>query len=188
MPKHCRRCGIFLPENGLCGKCLHKRRYYTQVVAAFPYEGLVEHMISQLKYAKRLVFARTLSQLLFEKFAACQKPEAILPVPLHGRRLISRGFNQSFEMIRPLAKHFSIPLLHHSVIRQKITKPQIGLDSKARTENLQGAFKVVKPIVYEHIVLFDDVMTTGATIKELAKTLHTHGVKQIDIWCLARRG
>jgi len=112
-------------------------------------------------------------------------PDAILPIPLHTKRLRQRGFNQSLELARPLAKQLKIPLLTQGVIRHRHTQAQKTLSSTERLYNLQDAFSLTAPLTYQHIALFDDMITTGSTCMELAALLHEQGV-HVQIWTCAR--
>jgi ComF family protein len=113
-------------------------------------------------------------------------PEAILPVPLHARRLRERGFNQSIELARPASRAFGLPLVRDLVKRSRPTSPQTALDIKQRRQNLRNAFVVDGKIPYSHIAILDDVVTTGSTVNELAKVLRRSGVQTIQVWSIAR--
>jgi ComF family protein len=114
------------------------------------------------------------------------KPDCIIPVPLHSRRLRERGYNQALEIARPLAKHLNIPIDVTSFRRIKATVPQAMLSYDDRANNIRGAFAINKAISYKHIVVIDDVITTGATITEFCKTLLQSGDVTIEVWALAR--
>lgn len=112
-------------------------------------------------------------------------PDAILPIPLHTKRLRQRGFNQSLELARPLAKQLKIPLITQGVIRHRHTQEQKTLSGTERLHNLQDAFRLTAPLTHQHIALFDDMITTGSTCMELAALLHEHGIR-VQIWTCAR--
>jgi ComF family protein len=157
-------------------------------ISAFAYQPPISNLLLGIKFGKNL---RELSSL-GELTAACilsqmaQVPDAILPVPLHTARLHKRGFNQALELARPLAKQLGIPLLTHAVKRGKFTLPQTELDSQQRQQNLSQAFQIAAPLPYQRVAIFDDVITTGATSRELARLLRAHGVQHIDVWSCAR--
>ncbi|MCU7798210.1 MAG: ComF family protein [Candidatus Thiodiazotropha sp. (ex Myrtea spinifera)] len=113
-------------------------------------------------------------------------PDTLIPVPLHPLRLRERGFNQSLELARLLAKYQALDLNWRAVRRIRSTTAQTGLSEKDRRKNLRSAFEVNDDLAGRHVALFDDVITTGATITELSRTLLRAGVKRIDIWALAR--
>lgn len=192
LPEHCPQCGYFLLKKALCGNCLNNKWFYSSVYAAYPYQGLVEKMITQLKFNHQLIFALALSQLMHERmmdyYQGKPLPQAILPVPLHKKRMQERGFNQALEIARPLARKLQLKLLKNEVIRIIHTLPQSGLNAKNRKQNLKNAFTLVRPVPFQHIAILDDVMTTGETVNALSHVLRENGVKKIDIWCCARRG
>ena len=171
----------------LCGHCLSSPQAYEETIAPFLYVRTMRYLITGLKFGRQFKNARLLGMLLAEKIKECSElPNCIMPVPLHQARYCERGFNQSIEIGRTLARELSLPLDLSSCIRQKNTAHQTQLPSKQRRKNIRQAFTVVKQPKYKHIALLDDVMTTGATVSELAKTLSRAGVERIDIWVCAR--
>ena len=162
--------------------------YCQQTISAFAYQSPISNLLLAIKFGRDLGKLSTLSTLTAE--AILQQidrvPEAILPIPLHRQRLRKRGFNQALELARPLAQRLHIPLLTDSVIRQKATHAQTELNFEQRQQNLQQAFQLNKPLPYQHIIIFDDVITTGATTASLASLLRQHGVKRVDSWSCAR--
>jgi ComF family protein len=158
------------------------------VYSAFYYQLPLRRMFVNLKFAKQLGNISTLAPLmrhgLLSQIPAL--PEAIMPVPLHSKRLQQRGFNQALELIKPMASALKIPLLNAAVIRQKYTQAQSALDYQHRQLNLTNAFALLQPLPYQHIAIFDDVITTGATVSALAEVLNQSGIKQVEIWSFAR--
>jgi ComF family protein len=157
-------------------------------LSAFAYQAPISNLLLGIKFGKNLRELATLGELTATGILPqlSQVPEAILPVPLHHARLHKRGFNQALELARPLAKQLGIPLLTHPIIRSKFTLPQTELDSSQRQHNVKQAFHVQTPLPYQHIAIFDDVITTGATAGELAALLRANGVKHVEIWSCAR--
>ena len=122
-----------------------------------------------------------------EAFAALPRPQALVPVPLHATRLRQRGYDQALELAKPLAQALGIPLHADALQRQRATAAQSELDAEARKRNLRGAFALHPgQALPEHVVLVDDVMTTGATLQAAAKTLRRAGVLRVDAWVCAR--
>ncbi|MEO6696465.1 MAG: phosphoribosyltransferase family protein, partial [Gammaproteobacteria bacterium] len=105
---------------------------------------------------------------------------------LHRARLRQRGFNQSLEIARPLARRLNIPVDYQSCERVRNTSAQSLLPAGERHKNIKGAFRVTHPIAARHVAIVDDVMTTGHTVQELAATLRKSGVRRVDVWVLAR--
>jgi ComF family protein len=115
-----------------------------------------------------------------------QKPDVIVPVPLHKSRYRQRGFNQALEIARTVSKDMQVPLDVYSCQRQHDTPQQSQLPAKQRRKNLKNAFAVVRPLNAAHVAILDDVMTTGSTVHELAKVLKKAGVAKVDVWVCAR--
>lgn len=144
-----------------------------------------------LKFGKKLAYGRVMGELLTDQveerwYQNLVLPEAVIPVPLHHLRLRKRGFNQALELLWPLHKKTGIPVLADACVRIKKTSPQSQLDQSRRKRNLNSAFKVVKPIPFEHVALMDDVVTTGSTVNALTHVLKEAGVTTIDVWCMCR--
>lgn len=188
----CARCGLSLVSDlSVCGKCLQHPPIYDNTIALFRYDSPVDHLILSIKFSKNLVHARILGEMMSEKFRAYYAnsplPDLILPVPLHHQRLRERGFNQAVEIARPIAKKFKIPLSLHDCMRLIETKPQATVSAQKRKRNIKKAFGLRRPLNVDHVVILDDVVTTGSTVNELAVLLKREGgVKRVDVWCCAR--
>jgi ComF family protein len=143
-----------------------------------------------MKYQQQLSYAAIFADLLKNRIMGMipenAYPDAILPVPLHKKRLIKRGFNQSLEITRAVAKEIQLPVLLKTVRRNRSTLAQTNLSKKDRQNNIKGCFDLLRPPNHSHIVIIDDVITTGATVNELAKLLKISGVKTVGVWSLAR--
>ena len=173
----------------LCGNCLSHHFHYDRVYSPFLYSEEMSYLIKKMKYQKKIHFAHILSKLFIQKaehLLDFQLPQVIIPMPMHSERLKQRGFNQALELSRLLASHYKRPLDYNSLIRSRHTDLQAGMSGIERQKNVQHAFIVKKPTKYEHIALIDDVMTTGNTVNEAAKMLKKSGVKQVDVWIIAR--
>lgn len=197
---YCDFCGATrLPSHPVCNGCYHDLpwlpftnnqpiQHSTQAFSAFAYQTPISQLLLAIKFGKNLRSLTTLGQLTAHGILPLMDkvPEALLPVPLHLHRLRKRGFNQALELARPLAQQLGIPVITHAVLRQKATQAQTELDFDQRQRNIQQAFSLVKSIPYQHVVIFDDVITTGATSSELAALLTIYGIKRVDIWSCAR--
>lgn len=157
-------------------------------LSAFAYQPPISSLLLGIKFGKNLRGLATLGELTATGILPqlSRIPDAILPVPLHTARLHKRGFNQALELARPLAKQLGIPLLTDALIRSKATLPQTELDSAQRQQNLRQAFQLRHPLRHRHIAIFDDVITTGSTARELALLLLANGAEQVEIWSCAR--
>lgn len=174
-----------------CGRCLRYAPSYDATIALYYYQEPVARLITQLKFNHQLKYARLLGELLTDGLLKRQQqgyllPEVIIPVPLHILRLRERGFNQSLEIARIVAKRLHLPIDISSCQRQRATLAQSSLPAKQRKRNIQNAFKVLQPITVKHVSILDDVVTTGHTVHELGKQLRKAGIQTIDVWCCAR--
>ncbi|MFI4970064.1 MAG: ComF family protein [Lysobacterales bacterium] len=186
----CPRCALPLDHPApLCGECLVREPPFAAAWAPFRYGHPLDLLEARFKFRSDLAAGRVLAELLIERAAIDRpsRPEVLVPVPLHRTRLRERGYNQALELARPLADAFAIPLRHDLLLRSKPTPPQTGLDSKARRANLRNAFTLAADAaVPAHVALLDDVMTTGATLREAARVLLRGGTARVDVWALAR--
>lgn len=191
----CARCARPLPAPAsACGLCLRRPPPQAGTVAAFLYEAPLDRLLPRLKFHQDLAAGRSLALAMAPAFAPtladAPPPEALLPLPLHRSRLRRRGFDQTLELARPLARALDLPLRPDLLRRQRATAPQSRLDAAARRRNLRDAFSVVPPrrgrALPAHVVLFDDVMTTGATVQSAAQALLRAGVARVDVWVCAR--
>ncbi len=141
-----------------------------------------------MKFRQGLELANYLCGIMGEVFFndGTTRPDCIIPVPLHRRRLISRGYNQSVELARPLARQLMVNLDTHSCKRIRNTIPQSDLPAKKRRGNVRNAFSVTEGISYRHVLIIDDVITTGSTVNELARTLYRAGVTRVDVLACAK--
>jgi ComF family protein len=149
----------------------------------------VAHLLHGLKYRGQLAVARVLGTLLVEQVVAAELHlhlDILLPVPLHPVRHAGRGYNQSTELARWIARRLGCPLEPGLAARRRHTPPQVGLSLEQRRSNLAGAFAVSGLARGRHFTLVDDVTTTGSTLAELARALLTAGATGVDAWCVAR--
>jgi ComF family protein len=135
-----------------------------------------------------LHLANTLATLFHRNKLAelANKIDLIMPMPMHQQRLQERGFNQALEIARVIANNTGISLDYSSCQRTKLTPPQASLPLKERIKNIRGVFSCTQNLQGLHIALVDDVMTTGASLNELAKTLKQAGAAHVECWVIAR--
>ena len=183
----CGRCALPLPQPGQCGQCLQAPPPLDEVHAVFDYAFPLDRLLPRLKFHRDFAAGRVLAQCMLDRLAHLPRPDALIPIPLHRARLRSRGYDQALELARPLARALHLPLLGNALQRSKTTTAQSRLDADARQRNLRGAFDVVSAAsIPGHVVLVDDVMTTGATLHAAARVLHRAGVQRVDAWVCAR--
>lgn len=183
----CPRCALPLPEATVCGQCLQQSPSLTRTHAVFVYGFPLDRLIPRFKFHRDLAAGRLLSQWMADHMAPLPRPDALVPVPLHASRLRQRGYDQALELARPLGRALDIPLLEHTLYRTRATAAQSELDAEARQRNLKRAFEVdTKAPLPDHVVLVDDVMTTGATLHAAARALRKAGAQRVDAWVCAR--
>ena len=183
----CRNCGKSLPKDTtICGQCLKQSPYFDKTIAALSYEIPTTKLITVLKFHHRLINAKILGTLLSKKLSSAEKPDVIIPVPLHKKRLRKRGFNQSIEIAKPISKKLGIPIDCFSCQRIRHTEPQALIKAKHRRKNVRNAFQVNPNFKAHHVAIIDDVLTTGNTVNELARALKKAGVEKVSVWSAAR--
>ncbi len=143
-------------------------------------------MIPRLKYHAQLAIAPVLGECLAHAVRHLPRPDRLVPMPLHARRIRERGFNHATEIARELANRLELPLDTTSCQRVRDTPPQMGLKHDARRRNVRGAFACPGDVRGQHIALVDDVMTTGTSLDELAATLKRAGAREVSCWVVAR--
>ncbi len=191
----CTRCALPVPEdiinNVLCGRCIKQLPHYDYLHSLFRYEDDVINIIHQLKFGEKISYARSIGEILLtifedELLPEQGKPDCIIPVPLHIKRIRERGYNQSTEIARVIAKKIAIPIAHDAVRRQRSTLAQTSLKAKERKKNIRGAFSITDVSCYKHVLIVDDVVTTGSTVNELSRVLKKHGVERVGVLSIAR--
>lgn len=189
----CPGCGALYAdtcqEPHLCGECLKSPRPWQGFYFLGAYDGLLAELIKAYKFNQGLGYGRLIEGLAARIFTARAEavPDLIAPVPLHPRRLVERGYNQSLELSRALARAIERPLEVHALTRLRYTVPQSRLGAKQRLTNLRGAFAADAALVHgKRVLLCDDVMTTGATLDECARALARAGAIGVDVLVLAR--
>ena len=182
----CPVCASPAAEKLVCGACLADPPAFAHTVAAVSYAFPVDAMIYSLKYRANLAMAPILTDLLITQIDPLTLPDFIVPMPLHPARLRERGFNQALEIARCVAKKTGIALLPNVCKRIKNTVSQTGLPWKEREKNIRGAFSCEMDLTGKHIAVLDDVMTTGATLNELARLLRKRGAVKVSGWVVAR--
>lgn len=171
---------------GVCGQCLQHPPYFQRTSAALRYTFPIDQLIQSYKYHEQLALARLFSECLRQTASSQPRPDKLLPMPLHPQRLRERGFNQALEIAKILGKAMELPIDAQSAQRVLNTAAQATLDWEARKKNMRGAFTCNDNVMGQHIAIIDDVMTSGATLNELSKTLKQAGATEISVWVVAR--
>ncbi len=183
---HCPICALPTPAGGVCGQCLQQPPPFDHAVAAFSYSFPLDKMIQALKFNERLILVNHLADAIVRRTHT--KPDCLVAMPLHPERLRERGFNQSLLLARRIARRLDLPLLTDACARVRNTPPQSTLPWKERDKNMRHAFACSPnaDLRGKHIAVVDDVMTTGASIGELARALKQAGASEISAWVVAR--
>ncbi|MBZ0069900.1 MAG: ComF family protein [Thiobacillus sp.] len=183
---HCPQCATPTPNGQICGTCLKHPPAFGRTVAALAYAFPLDRLIPRLKYHGRLTIAPLLGECLVRAATSSPRPDCLMAMPLHARRIRERGFNHATEIARVVAKQLALPLDTRSCQRIRDTPPQMGLKHDARRRNVRGAFTCSDAVKDRHIALVDDVMTTGTSLDELATTLKRAGAREVTCWVAAR--
>lgn len=174
----------------LCGDCLQQTPAFDATIVATDYLPPSDHLVLALKFGNRLETAPLLARLLTAAATGTTRPDVLMPVPLGAQRLMDRGFNQSLEIARPMARALGIPLDARLVARQRETQAQALLPPEHRRRNVRQAFVVpaaaMQRVQGRHVGVVDDVMTTGETLNELAATLKRFGATRVTNFIFAR--
>jgi len=183
----CQICAKPLNQiNGICGECRSDKPSFSQTICAAIYAPPVSQWVQQLKFGNQLDRALIMAEALLEPLHVIDAHVPIIPVPLHPNRLKSRGYNQAYEVAKLIAKKQQRQLIVNSLIRSKDTAMQAELHEKQRASNVSAAFKVEKPINFQTVIVLDDVMTTGQTLRAVSTCLLKAGVEQVIVAVFAR--
>jgi ComF family protein len=194
-PPWCERLGIpFVYDPGpgvLSMEAIADPPAYDRARAAVRYDDVARDLVHRLKYGDRIDLARSMGRWMARAGRELlDDADALVPVPLHWRRLWGRRFNQAADLARAAAAERRIPVLTAALGRSRATAQQVGLSRRAREVNVQGAF-VVTPegkaaIRDKRLVLVDDVLTSGATVDACARVLKRAGARNVDVLVFAR--
>jgi ComF family protein len=194
---HCLRCGLAFATlgeagpQGECLGCLHRPPAFGRARAALRYDAAAQPLILPFKHADRTELAAVLAAMMARAGAVLlAETDAIVPVPLHRRRLASRRYNQAALLAARLARHASRPWLPDTLMRRHATTPLGELSAAARREAVSGAFEVRpsrQPAIQgKRLLLIDDVMTSGATASACAAAALQAGAASVDVLVAAR--
>ncbi len=201
-PVRCPLCDHFNSrDNKLCPDCLQSinridsispkillpQVYLDGVISTFAYEGPLRDAISNFKFNERLDLLDYLSAELVYPISYAGKFDAIVPIPMHSKKVRSRGFNPASMLARRVAAIVNIPMRTDLLRRVIHTQPQMSLHRRDRMENVRGVFALNGAIHgVNRILLMDDVLTTGATANECARVLKSSGVGEVIVSTVAR--
>lgn len=182
----CPACGNLSPAGEICGECLAQPPRFSRVSVAVSYRFPVDGAIQRLKYGADLNAVEPLAALLAERVDQEPRPDLVLAMPMAPQRLRERGFNQAQELARALSERLSLKLAPQLCRRTRHTAPQAALPWAERRRNIRGAFECEIDLAGAQVAVVDDVLTTGATLDELAGVLLGRGAAQVWGWVVAR--
>ncbi len=177
-------CGLPSPRNAVCGACLSERPHFDKIAAAFLYAFPIDAVVQRLKYRGDLALAPLLGKALAQRVT--ERPDVMVPVPLSDARIRERGFNQAIEIARVVETTAGVTLRPELCRRVSDRPPQAGLPWVERAKNVRGAFACDVDMTGLHVAVIDDVMTTGATLNEIARALKLAGAARVSGWIAAR--
>ena len=181
-PLRCPRCALESPRGEICGRCLTESPHYDATVAALAYEFPADALVHSLKFRGELALAGLLGSMLLQKIDS-QPVDLVIPVPLSTGRLRERGYNQAVEIARHVARgKLDLALC----VRSRDTPAQMDLPYAERQRNVRGAFRCTRPLAGQNVAVVDDVMTSGATLNEIAAVLKKAGAARVVNWVAAR--
>ncbi len=180
----CPQCALPTLDGKVCGACLSEPPRYDSITCAFVYAWPLAPLVQHYKYAGNLALARLLARAIADRLD--RSADVIIPLPLAPRRLRERGFNQALEIARLLSGSTGIPLAPHACRRVRDSTPQAALPWAERARNIRGAFVCDADLAGMRVAVVDDVMTTGATLNEIARNLLQAGAAEVQGWVVAR--
>lgn len=191
----CQCCGtpfdVELGPDALCGRCMDEPPVWRRARAVFAYDDSSKPLVLRFKHADRIegapAFARWMARAGADLLA---EADIIVPVPLHSWRLLARRYNQAAVLANALGKLAGKPVAPDALVRQRRTPVQGHLTREQRLRNVKGAFTIrprrLAAIKDKHVLLIDDVLTTGATVGECARVLTKAGAASVDVLTLGR--
>ena len=193
----CYQCGIALQASEIagqrCTQCQTLKPHFDETYCLDRYDGLLQTPLHELKYQKRIAFANALGRtwnLLLSKEFENISADYLLPVPLSIEKLAQRGFNQSWEIAKRIQCGVHIQKSPYVLQRHHHLEKQAGSTLSKRQLAIQGMFYVeeryIEQLAHKTVIVFDDVMTSGATLNEIARVLKDNGVSRVINWALLR--
>ncbi len=197
-PPVCQRCGLSLREvqtadarGSTCKRCQRAPLQVDRLLAYGFHGGPLRQAIHEFKYSDLRSLAGPLGQLMAEGWTTLApqdlQPDVIVPVPLHPSRHRQRGYNQAALLAQELGSSLRCPVIQDVLIRIKATAPQVDLDAQERKVNVHNAFRCTdNRLLGKHVLLIDDVCTTGATLESACIALRESGAQSVWAYTLAR--
>lgn len=191
-------------KNELCNKCKMKiiqhqidivikpeNKYFKELISILKYEGIIRDKILQYKFEDKAYIYKTFAKIVLKNKKVCgllKKYDIIIPVPIHKKRKLQRGYNQTQLIAKEISKNIDIKLCNNVLVKNKNTIAQSKLNKNKRKQNIKDAFKAlnVQNIQGKSVLLFDDIYTTGSTANECSKILKEAGAKTVGVLTIAK--
>ncbi|WP_265035806.1 ComF family protein [Wolbachia endosymbiont (group A) of Anomoia purmunda] len=191
LTKHyCNVCGVVISDNiYTCGKCIINPPPFKVLRSVFAYDQHSKNMIINFKFFDNLNYVKIYAKWIYQANQdTFQNAEIIIPIPLHKMRLFKRKYNQAALLAKELSKLSNLSYTPFAIKRLRHTVPQAGLSLKQREKNLKKAFKTSNKKIIENkiVILVDDVVTTGATVRSCSQEILNSGAKEVRVLSLAR--
>ena len=187
----CKKCAIKMRkyEINLINK--HKKMYFNESMHIFKYDEIIRQKLIEYKFQDKAYMYKTFAKIILKNKKVCgflEKYDIIIPVPIHKKRRLKRGYNQTELIAKEICKNISLELKTDVLIKQKNIKAQSELNKNERKQNIKNAFEIknINEIIDKKILLFDDIYTTGSTVNECSKILKKAGAKQIGVVTIAK--
>jgi len=183
--RRCPRCAARCGRGERCPAC-HGAAPFARVTAVGPYAGVLREALHALKYRGVRGVAGPLAALAARALGTAPAGAVVVGVPAHGGRLAGRWLDHAALLADGVGAALRLQVQPRAMVRQRATRPQVGLDPAERAANLSGAFRASAVVRGARVVLVDDVMTTGATVREVSAALLAAGARSVDVCVVAR--
>lgn len=187
----CKRCAIEIKKYEINLVNKNKKMYFNEIMHIFKYNEMIRQRLIEYKFQDKSYMYKTFAKIILKNKKVCgflEKYDIIIPVPIHKKRRLKRGYNQTELIAKEICKNISLELKTGVLIKQKNIKAQSELNKNERKQNIKNAFEIknINEIIDKKILLFDDIYTTGSTVNECSKILKKAGAKQIGVVTIAK--
>ena len=187
----CKRCAIEIEKYEINLVNKNKKMYFNESMHIFKYNEMIRQRLIEYKFQDKSYMYKTFAKIILKNKKVCgflEKYDIIIPVPIHKKRRLKRGYNQTELIAKEICKNISLELKTDVLIKQKNIKAQSELNKNERKQNIKNAFEIknINEIIDKKILLFDDIYTTGRTVNECSKILKKAGAKQIGVVTIAK--
>ena len=187
----CMKCGNRLTDSRrvFCSSCTNRKPPYDRGISVFQYNGDLHRSVSRMKSGQRELYLETYAYWMYQTvrpYLPLWKPDCLIPVPMHRKKIQARGYNQAEILARKISQYSKIPVNPRLVKKIRPTSDQKTLSRAARRKNLHGAFRLYGDVSTIHtVLLIDDIYTTGSTVSEITTLLKQAGIREVYILTLA---